>query len=170
MIKALLVIDVQEGVYRWGEDEVLGGADVVCTINSLIASARAAGAPVVFVQHTDEDLVAGTPAFELLGDLDVRAGDVRITKSHGSAFHDTDLRHRLQELSVDTLVVCGMQSEYCVDSTVRHAVVLGYGVELVADAHTTFDSDVLDAARIIAHHNRVLGGYVTVAPARDIEF
>ncbi|MNW18398.1 Isochorismatase family protein [compost metagenome] len=55
------------------------------------------------------------------------------------------------------MIVCGAQSDFCVDTTVRRALALGYEVVLVADAHSTLDNGVLVAAQIIAHHNTTLG-------------
>jgi len=174
-VKALLVIDVQKGVYAWEEDgkveEVQDGPALVATINGLVGAARAAGSPVFFVQHEDEDIVAETTLWDFVDDLDVRRdADHFVRKTHGSAFHDTDLAGTLAQLGVDEVVVCGLQSEFCVDSTVRQAVALGLGVTLVADGHSTFDTEVLTASQIIAHHNRTLGAYVTVAPSDSIEF
>ena len=170
-VKALLVIDVQRGVYAWEGEEVHEGRALVATIDRLIAAARAAGSPVFFVQHEDEDIVAESPLWDLVDGLDVRRDQDRfVRKTHGSAFHDTDLAETLAQLGVDEVVVCGLQSEFCVDSTVRQAVTLGLGVTLVADAHSTFDTDILKAPRIIAHHNRTLSSYVTVARSDEVEF
>ena len=170
-MKALLVIDVQNGVFSWEDTKVLAGDALLATINSLIASARESGSPVVFVQHQDEWLVPGSELFALVGDLDARPGvDRSIVKRHGSAFHDTPLEADLRALGVDGLVVCGLQTEFCVDSTVRHACTLGFAVTLVADAHSTYDSEGLTAAQIIAHHNRVLGSYASVTDAGAVTF
>ncbi len=174
-MKALLVIDVQKGVYAWEADgklsEVHDGPRLVATVNGLVAAARAAGSPVFFVQHEDQDIVAETTLWDFVDDLDVRRdADRFVRKTHGSAFHDTDLAETLAQLGIDEVVVCGLQSEFCVDSTVRQAVTLGLGVTLVADGHSTFDTEVLPATRIVAHHNLTLGAYVTVAPAAAIEF
>jgi nicotinamidase-related amidase len=69
------------------------------------------------------------------------------------------------------LVICGMQTEFCVDTAVRGAYERGYKVVLLGDAHTTFDTQLLPAADIIAHHNATLsGGFAAVKPAASIEF
>ena len=170
-MKALLVIDVQKGVYAWESKEVLEGRALIATINGLIAAARAAGVPIFFVQHEDEEIVAESPSWALMADLDVRRDSDRfVRKTHGSAFHDTDLAETLAQLGVDEVVVCGLQTEFCVDSTVRQAVTLDLGVTLVADAHSTFDTKDLSAAQIIAHHNGTLGSYVKVAGSDAVDF
>jgi nicotinamidase-related amidase len=169
-VKALIVVDVQNGVYAWDGTEVCQGPRVVATINELISGCRAAGCPVVFVRHEDEELAAGSPEWELLDALNARPGDLLVSKTHGSAFHGTPLDTSLRSAGVDEVAVCGMQTELCVDSTCRHAFALGYGVELASDAHTTFDSGVLPAPQNIAHHNRALSNYCRVLPAGSIVF
>ena len=170
-MKALLVIDMQKGVYADEDGTVHAGAALVTTINGSIGAARAAGCPVVFVQHEAEWLTAGSPQWELVDGLDAGdENDLFARKRHGSAFHDTGLEQALRSTAVDELVVCGLQSEFCVDSTVRHAYALGFPVTLVADAHSTWDSASLTAAQIIEHHNRVLATYVAVASSDTIAF
>jgi nicotinamidase-related amidase len=100
-----------------------------------------------------------------------KPGEAVIEKRHRSAFHDTNFHARLTESGIDRLVVTGIQTEMCVDSTCRAAAALGYEVTLVSDAHTTFDSPVLPAEKIIAHHNRTLGdGFADLLCANDIDF
>jgi len=170
-VKALLVIDVQKGVYAWQDREVHEGRALVANINGLIAAARAAGSPVFFVQHEDEEIVAGSPAWGFVAGLDVRRDSGRfVRKTHGSAFHDTGLAETLAQLGVGEIVVCGLQTEFCVDSTVRQAVTLDLGVTLVADAHSTFDTETLTAPQIIAHHNATLASYVRVDRSDAIDF
>jgi nicotinamidase-related amidase len=170
-VKALIVIDVQNGVYAYEGTEVFAGREMIATINRLIASARAAGSPVVFVQHEDEWLRAGDPAWELMRELDAPPdADIRVAKHHGSAFHDTPLAETLHRMGVNEVVLCGLQTELCVDSTLRHAAALDFDVSLAEDAHSTYDSGTLAAPQIIAHHNRALANYARVVPADAITF
>jgi len=170
-VKALIVIDVQNGVYAYEDTEVFAGQTMIATINRLIASARAAGSPVVFVQHEDEWLHAGSPAWELMRELDASADtDIRVAKRHGSAFHDTPLAETLRRMGVNEVVLCGLQTELCVDSTLRHAAALDFEVSLAEDAHSTFDTATLSAPQIIEHHNRTLANYARVVPADAITF
>jgi nicotinamidase-related amidase len=170
-VKALIVVDVQNGVYAYEDNEVFGGPALIAAINRLIASARAAGSPVVFVQHEDEWLHAGSLEWELVKDLDTRVDtDIYVTKRHGSAFHDTPLAETLRRLGVAEVVLCGLQTELCVDSTLRHAAALNFDVSLVGDAHSTFDTATLTAPQIIEHHNRTLANYARVLPADTLTF
>jgi nicotinamidase-related amidase len=157
MTSALLVIDVQKGLCTgtWAAFEI---DRVIANINTVAAKARAAGAPVVFIQHeADEDLLRfESEGWQLDERLEAAPEDLRLRKTACDSFHKTQLQALLQSRGVDRLVVCGLQSDFCVDTTVRRALALGYPVTLVADAHSTVDNGVLTAAQIVAHHNVTL--------------
>jgi len=85
--------------------------------------------------------------------------DIVISKTRPNAFYKTELKQTLDNLGVQNLILCGIQSEMCVDTTCRQASDLEYNVILVKDGHTTFDSPVLKAAEIIKHHNFLLEGW-----------
>lgn len=158
MTTALLIIDVQRGLCegRWA---MANAPAVIERINHMSHRVRARGQPVIFVQHEElgEGLVHDSEAWQLAPGLHVEDSDHRIRKSASDAFHNTTLRPLLQELGVTRLIVCGMQSDFCVDSTVRHAIAHGYDVTLLSDAHTTMANQSLSAEQIIAHHNETLG-------------
>ncbi len=104
---------------------------------------RELNVPVVFIQHdsTPEPVLArGTAGFDLHERLTPMPGEQIIVKRRPSAFHGTELHRHLQLLGVDSLVVAGMQTEFCVDSTVRSASEHGYKLTLAADGHTTFNT------------------------------
>lgn len=175
MKSALLIIDVQKSLCS-GEWSAFDIDRVIGRINAVASRARAAGAPVFLIQHEEDDgpLQHGTEGWQLDERLVVEPGDVRVRKTATDSFHRTELQSLLQSHAVDKLVVCGLQSEFCVDSTVRAALALGYPVLLVADAHSTLDNGVLAAAQITAHHNATLaslgsfGPRVTTTPAAQV--
>lgn len=174
---ALLIIDVQQGLYT-GPNAVEYREDTLANINSLSEQAHAAaGVPVIYVQHeADDELVHGSREWQLADGLDSAPGDLMVRKRGSDAFHETDLAAHLAARGVTSLVVCGLQTEVCVDSTVRRALALGYPVTLVADGHSTAPNGVLAVRDVIAHHNQTLaslGAYgvrATVRPAREIDF
>lgn len=175
MSKALIVIDVQKGMFSMPELAPHDGERVVDRIAALVARARAAGAPVFFVQHdggSDDPLFRPDgPGFPFHDKLEPSPGDSVTVKTGSSAFTGTDLDAKLKLAGVDHLVIAGMQSEYCVDSAVRGAVDRGYRVILASDAHSTFDSKVASAEQIIAIQNDTLSGsFAQVLPAAEIAF
>ena len=87
------------------------------------------------------------------------AGEVLVRKASCDSFFETDLAKHLAERDVTRLVIGGCMTQYCVDTTCRRAVSLGYDVTLLADGHMTADMGDLSFAQIIAHHNAVLDGF-----------
>jgi len=158
MTTAVLVIDVQNALCQ-GEWAAWEAGPMIGRLNAVTARARAAGVPVVFIQHEDDHpaMRAGSPGWQLAEGLDARDDDPRIRKTTPDAFHRTELKAWLDRLGVDRLVVCGLQTEYCVDTTTRRALALGYPVTLVSDGHSTLPNGVLSAEQIRAHHNHTLG-------------
>jgi nicotinamidase-related amidase len=177
MNTALLIVDVQQALTR-GEYAAFESMRVIDRINAVLRVARRADAPVVLIQHEERagPFEHGTAGWTLDPALEVLPTDVRVRKTTPDSFHDTDLKAVLDANGVTEVVVCGFQSEFCVDSTTRRALALRLPVTLVEDAHSTLDNGVLDAARITAHHNRTLasidsyGTRATLVPASDVRF
>jgi nicotinamidase-related amidase len=175
MATALLIIDVQQALCV-GDEAGFEIDRVLERINMLGAKARAAGIPVVLVQHEEpgSPLQYGEPGWQLADGLVAAPEDLRVRKSTPDSFHNTGLQGLLQERNITDLIICGQQSDCCVDSTVRRALALGYNVVLAADAHSTIDNGVLTAPQIIAHHNQLLrsmnsfGPSIAVTPAAEI--
>jgi nicotinamidase-related amidase len=177
MKPALLIIDVQNALCT-GEWAAFDIERVVERINDVAAKARAIGVPVVLIQHEEEagPLQFGSEGWQLDARLTTRPEDITVRKTATDSFHRTGLQDLLQSRGVSHLVVCGLQSEFCVDSTVRGALARGYPVTLVADGHSTSDNGILSAAQIAAHHTATLanigsfGPRVTATPAFGIHF
>jgi nicotinamidase-related amidase len=165
MTTAILVIDVQQALCT-GAEAVFDIIGVIERINAIGAKARAVGAPVVLIQHEQADgpFKFGSDGWQLATGIQARSDDVRVRKTTPDAFNRTELHALLQEKGVTQLVICGLQTDFCVDTTVRRALGLGYGVVLVADAHSTVDNGVLSAAQIIAHHNATLSNITSFGP------
>ena len=168
-----MIVDVQQGMFALRR-QLHRGDEIVQRIADLLGRARTAGAPVVHIQHdggSGHVLAKGGPGFPEHPLVAPRAGELVVEKRHSSAFHDTTLHRQLKEASIDRLVVAGIQTEMCVDSACRAARALDYKVVLVADGHSTYDTPVLSADQIIAHHNRLLAdGFVELAKADHVQF
>lgn len=165
MKAALLIIDVQQALCS-GKYKAFDAERVIERINLVSRGARAAGAPVVVIQHESQDglLDYGTNGWQLADGLDIQPTDVLLRKTATDSFHNTELQSVLQARGVVKLVICGFQSEFCVDTTTRRALALGYPVTLVSDAHSTMDNAVLSAAQISAHHNETLANITSFGP------
>ncbi|MFU2327630.1 cysteine hydrolase family protein [Pseudomonas sp. NFX98] len=175
MTTALLIIDVQQALCS-GEYECFEINRVINTINDLSTRARSAGVPVVLVQHEEANspLAHEAAGWQLAEGLETAPKDLRVRKTTGDSFYQTNLQKLLPKEDFERLVICGLQTDYCVNATVRQALKLGYDVVLAKDAHSTVDNGNLTAEDIIAEHNKDwahLTGSVAridVIPAKDI--
>jgi nicotinamidase-related amidase len=149
---ALVVIDVQKGVVAGAHRR----DEVVATIAALVERARASRTPVVWVQHSSEDLVQGTGEWELVEELARGESEPLVHKRFGDSFEDTAFEDVLAAAGVGHLVVTGAQTDACIRSTIHGAFARGYDVTLVGDAHTTEDLTAWGAPppdQVIAHTN-----------------
>jgi nicotinamidase-related amidase len=149
---ALLVIDVQNDVVDGAHDR----DGVVARIGGLVARARAGGVPVVWVQHSADDLVSGSDGWRIVPELEPVDGEPLVHKRYGDAFEDTVLEEVLADLAVGRLLVSGAETDACIRSTLHGALVRGYDTVLVDDAHTAGDKTAWGAppvADVIAHTN-----------------
>jgi nicotinamidase-related amidase len=169
---ALVVIDVQVGMFA-PADPVYQGDDLLTKIASLLAKARQAGIPVIYIQHRSErkghPLELGTAGWQIHPSIPPLEGDTVIHKHMPDSFYKTNLQQHLQAQGIKKLIIVGIQTEMCVDTTCRRACSLDYDVTLVKDAHSTWNTELLTAPQIIAHHNALLGDwFVTAKDEQDI--
>jgi nicotinamidase-related amidase len=172
---ALLVIDVQNGVMATAVDR----DGVVSRIGSLVETARSSGTPVVWVQHSSEELPQGSAQWEYVPELPALTTEPVVHKRFGDSFEDTDLESVLADARVGRLVVTGAQSDACIRSTIHGAITRGYDVTLVSDAHTTEDLTQWGAPtpeQVISHMNlywgfsSAPGRSADVTPAAEVKF
>jgi nicotinamidase-related amidase len=165
MTTALLIIDVQQGLCE-GEGRAFESDEVIARINGVAARVRSAGWPVVFIQHESKAgyLEHGSREWQLADGLLAEAGDLRLRKTTPDAFQGTDLDALLKAHGVSELIVCGMHTEFCVDTTIRRALAMGYPVTLVSDAHTSAGNAVLTPRLVIEHHNATLTNISSFGP------
>ena len=172
---ALVVIDTQLGMFEApGVPPVPDGERLLQNIEGLIQRAREAGVSVIHIQHADgpgHPLERGTDGWRIHPRVTPAEGEPVVEKETPDSFLRTTLQEELASRNIGRLVLAGMQTEYCVDTTCRRAFSLGYDVTLAADAHGTWDEGNLSAARIVAHHNEVMGnGFAEVVPSGEISF
>ncbi len=149
---ALMVIDVQKGVVADAHQRDA----VVANISTLVDKAREDGVPIVWVQHSGEQMARGSDAWEYIPELARQESEPLVHKTFGDSFEDTDLEEVLAKAGVGRLVVTGAQTDECIRSTIHGAFTRGYDVTLVGDAHTTEDLSEYGAPppdKVIAHTN-----------------
>ncbi|MEJ4046654.1 cysteine hydrolase family protein [Erwinia sp. SLM-02] len=170
---ALLVIDMQAGLLHAPQPPHQKDELIANTIR-LIHAARAAQKPIFFARHTGPEgspIAVGSRFWQLADELPLEAGDRYFNKTRPNCFLNTPLLAELQQAQVKRLVIAGMKTDYCVDTTCRAAADLGFEVVLVSDAHSTTDNAVLGAAQIVAHHNATLAGpFVTLLATDQVSF
>lgn len=165
MKTALLIIDVQQGLCE-GEHAAFESQQIIARINRVSDKARGAGAVVIFIQHEGKSgyLEFGTNDWQLAHGLHLEPTDLLVRKMTPDSFHRTELEDVLNRHAVTRLVICGMHTEFCVDTTTRRALALGYPVVLIEDGHTTESTDALSAPQIIRHHNATLTNISSFGP------
>jgi nicotinamidase-related amidase len=169
---ALLVIDVQTGMFL-EEDPVFKGKTLLDNLKKLIVSSRSANTPIFFIQHNGpvgSSIEFGSEGWGIHREITPSIIDTIIQKNTPDSFFHTNLEEELKNLDIDHLIITGIQSEVCVDTTCRRAFSLGYEITLVKDTHSTWDSDELSAQLIINHHNRILEWFAEVKEASEVEF
>lgn len=172
---ALVVIDVQNGVVA----EAHQRDEVVANIRSLVEKARSEEVPVVWVQHSDEDMPPGSADWEYVPELARDDTEPLVQKLYGDSFEGTDLEEVLARSGVGRLIVAGAQTDACIRSTIHGAFARGYDVTLVGDAHTTEDLSSWGAPppeQVIAHTNlywknqEAPGRTAGVTETKDVSF
>jgi len=173
---ALLVIDVQNDVVSGAHDR----DGVIARINGLVDKARNEQVPVIWVQHSDDNMPIDTEGWQYVPELARAESEPLVHKRYGDSFEDTDLESVLAERRVGRVVVTGAQTDACIRSTLHGALVRGYDTTLVGDAHTTEDlrqwGVPVAPEQVIAHTNTYWswsdapGRTGDVVPAAEVDF
>jgi nicotinamidase-related amidase len=176
-VKGLLIVDIQNDYFPGGAFPLVGPEEAAGAAAGLLGSFRAAGAPVVHMQHVWDapDAVfmrPGTEGVEINSAVAPAAGELVLTKEQPNSFLDTGLEGELRERGIDELVVAGMMTSMCVDATVRAAADLGFDVTVAHDACAAPDLEfggvAVPGAQVHAAFLAALGdSYATVVAAAD---
>jgi len=172
---ALLVVDVQNDVVANAHDR----DEVIANINTLVGKARAEDVPVIWVQHSSDELPEGSDSWQYVPELQRLDSEPVVHKRYGDSFEDTTLESELAQRGVGQVVVTGAQTDACIRATLHGAFVRGYDTVLVSDAHTTEDFSeygLPPADKVIAHTNMYWtwqegpGRTASVVGAADVKF
>jgi len=140
-MKALLIIDIQKGLTK---RDLYKKAEFISAVNSAISKAREKGYIVVFVQHENNQLIAGTEDWEIDSRLLKQDTDDIFPKNKGDAFSNPDLVEYLSNNSIDAVAVAGLVTHGCVNHTCLGGIKKGYAVSLIKEGHTCWNKDAND--------------------------
>ena len=149
MSRALIVIDVQESFRQQPVWAAISNPGIAGQVQRLVGQARAGGDLVIWVLHTEPG--TGTvfdPAsghVRLMAGLIPASGEPVITKTSHNAFTTTNLQQLLTTRAIGDLVICGIRTEQCCETTARVASDFGFGVTFVTDATATSPIEHWDA-------------------------
>lgn len=155
MSAALLLIDIQNDYFPGGAMELVGAELAAAQAARLLHHFRERSLPVFHVQHVMTRpgatfFLPDTPGVEIHQTVKPAAGESIIVKHFPNSFRETELLASLQAASITDLVVAGMMTHMCVDTTVRAASDLGFKCSLAADACATRDL-AYDGETVKAH-------------------
>ncbi|MDP4147159.1 MAG: cysteine hydrolase family protein [Bacillota bacterium] len=149
----LLVIDVQTALIKehpYNEEKVIGN------IKRLISIARDSNKEVLYVRHDDgigEELEYGTDGWQIYKEIAPNNGERVFEKKYNSAFFKTGLKEYLETKKIDTIILTGLQTEYCIDATLKSAFDNGYNVIIPEQTNTTFDNEYLSGEKLYEFYN-----------------
>lgn len=180
---ALLLIDAQKNVLKGvgslgkhAETEALF-EETLLRLAQIKQKARTVGMPVIIIQHAGAKghrLEVGSDGWQIHPLLNLDEKDLVLSKTTSDSFHETELLAVLSKQEITDLVVGGFLTQYCIDLSVRRAVMLGFDVTLISDGHSTCDENGLTCEQIVSHHNNILpifklnGHGVSVLPCDSV--
>lgn len=156
---ALIVIDVQNVIVAkaYKRDEV------VANIKAAVDKAREASIPVIWIQHSDEEIVRGSEEWQIVPELSPLPSETIVEKHYRSSFVETNLSQVLEGKGIGHLYICGAETNICVRHTSHSALEQGYDITLIEDAHTCtsyeWNGYVVDAEKVIDEQNTNLLNY-----------
>lgn len=143
MKKALLIIDVQNDYFKGGKCELFQPEIALKNIVDLKNSFDAQALPIYYIQHINASDASffqeNSEGVKLHADIAPKATTNVIVKHYPNSFYQTQLLEKLKHDNVEALIICGMMTHMCIDTTVRAAKDFGYPVQLIADGCTTKD-------------------------------
>jgi nicotinamidase-related amidase len=174
---ALIVVDVQVGVVSgaWDAHRIIGN------VAHAVDRARNQGVPVIWVQHSDKDLVHGSPEWQWVPELMPREGEPLIHKHFESSFEQTALEGELAKVGATHIALAGASTNWCIRATAYAALERGYDLTLISNAHTTRTMELdggakVEAASLVTDLNVVMtwlgypGRRNGTAKAEEIDF
>jgi nicotinamidase-related amidase len=166
----LLVVDVQTALI---EEHPYNESKVIANIKDLIETARLSQTEVIYVRHSDgvgEELEPNTRGWQIYHEIAPEQGERIFDKHYNSAFLKTGLKEYLDEKQIKNIILVGMQTEYCIDTTCKVAFEYGYKIIIVKETNTTFDNNHLTAEKLYEYYNNTIWEkrFAQIASMEDI--
>jgi len=175
---ALLIIDIQNDYFPGGKMELVGASEAGAQAGKLLAAFRAKSLPVIHIQHLTirpgaTFFVPGTHGVQIHESVQPLAGETIFQKNFPNAFRQTPLLEHLRGAGITDLVIAGMMTHMCVDTSTRAAADFGFTCSLAQDACATrslsFDGVQVEAGNVQAAYLAALNGaFAKVAPAATL--
>lgn len=168
---ALLIVDVQNLLIN---GHPYNEKKVIKNIKELLLAARENNKEVIYVRHDDgvgTELEKGSHGWEIYKEIEPKENERIIDKEYNSAFHKTSLQSYLDSKKIDTLILVGLQTEYCIDATCKSAFDLDYSVVIPEETNTTFDNEFLSGERLYEFYNFSIWNnrFAKVMPMSDVK-
>ena len=144
----LLIVDVQVGVMS----EAWDAPRIIKNVSRAVERARAQGVPVMWVQHSDQELAYDSPQWQWVPELVPADGEPLIHKRFNSSFEETALEEELARLGATHIALAGAATNWCIRATAYGALERGYDLTLIQDAHTTGHLALDDGVNIEAEN------------------
>lgn len=173
----LIVVDVQVGVMS----EAWNASQIAANVARTVDRARNQGTPVIWVQHSDKELVQGSAEWQWVPELIRQDSEALIHKQFESSFEQTALEAELAQIGATHIALAGASTNWCIRATAYAALERGYDLTLISNAHTTRSMELdggakIEAASVITDLNVVMtwlsypGRRNGTAKADDIDF
>ena len=149
----LLVVDMQKGLV---DDELYAFETFLDRIVRLVEAARTGNKEVIFVQHdagAGSGFSASDESFAIIDELHPMPGEKVFTKTINSCFGNKDLKKYLKKQEDKRLMIIGLQTNYCIDATVKSAFERGYTVIIPEGTNSTFDNNYMTAETTVKYYN-----------------
>lgn len=149
----LLVVDTQKAIVN---DRLYSFALFESNVKKLISHARQNNVEVIYVRHDDgegSELTAGSTGFEIYDGFAPVGNEKIFDKTANSSFKDTGLAEYLKSKGEDTVIIAGLQTDYCIDATVKAGFEHGFKMIVPANANSTFDNPYMTAEQSLSYYN-----------------
>ena len=149
----LLVVDMQKGIV---DDELYDYENFMDRTVRLIDAARNSNVEVIFVQHDagkTSGLSVGDEDFEIIDEIRPKEGEKVFVKKINSCFGNKDFREYTEKQEDKRLMIIGLQTNYCIDATVKSAFERGFEVIIPEGTNTTFDNDYMTGETTVRYYN-----------------